>query len=65
MKKQELIEKLRELATFFTLAQGDAKIQARDAGNRGEMSECTTHECEADIYETASKKLNKILKEVK
>jgi len=65
MRTKKLIEKLEDLATFLTLAANDAKKQASDAGNRGDMTECTLRESEAEAYEKTFKKVDGIIKEAK
>ena len=65
MKKQELIETLGDLATFFTLAAESAVTQANIARKKGNSGHASFNTGRKMAYDTAFTKLNGIIKEAK
>lgn len=65
MKKQKLIEKLEDLASFLTLSQSSAEAQARDAQGMGSVKRASFCSGRGKAYGIVFLKLDGILKEVK
>lgn len=63
---KELIEKLEDLATFFTLAASNAeKLQYKESRIEPSGRAAAFYEGKSKAYSAAFDKLDKILKEVK
>lgn len=65
MKTKELIEKLENLATFFTLQSKDAKNGIKDSKSIRATESASFHEGRKTAYDTAFSKINTIIKEAK
>lgn len=65
MKAKQLIEKLEDLATFFTLAASNAGEEAKKTEKKGDLGDSYFHEGEAATNKIAFEKVDKLIKEAK
>ena len=65
MKKKELIEKLEDLATYFTLAASDAGKDAKRAKDIANFQGACFREGRETAYKTAFNKVDSLIKEAK
>ncbi len=65
MKKRELIEKLEDLATYFTLAASDAEERKKIAEIKVDFQGASLAAGRKVAYNNAFQKLHRIIKEVK
>jgi len=65
MRARELIEKLEDLATFFTLAASDAGESVKAAKKKGSQISISYHEGRRVVYKIAFNKVDSLIKEAK
>lgn len=65
MRVKKLIEKLEDLATFFTLEANDSAEQAKKSERKGQTGDTHFHEGTAAANKIAFIKLDKLIKEAK
>lgn len=65
MRTKKLIEKLEDLATFFTLASNDANKEAIKKAKKGATGDALVYEGAASAYNTAFVKVDKLINEAK
>jgi len=65
MRAKQLIEKLEDLATFFTLEASDSAEQARISKTKRQIADEHFHEGTAAANKIAFIKVDKLIKEAK
>ncbi len=65
MTKQKLIEKLEDLATFFTLTSNNANMESIKKRKVGASGDALVEEGAAGAYNIAFVKVDKLIKEAK
>jgi len=65
MRVTELIEKLEDLATFFTLAASDAGESVKAAKKKGNQISISYQEGRKIVFKIAFNKVDAIIKEAK
>ena len=65
MTKPKLIEKLEDLASFFTLASRDANMESIKKRKMGASGDALVEEGAAGAYHIAFVKVDKLIKEAK